>query len=334
MASGDVQLFPVKVDSQPEPYFLVNVARTVKCIDDGASEEVQYWTPEDGEPERVGEYRVIAGMRIDPSKVGDARVFRTWGWNVVLVVSEEVKKALERTGATGMKFTEVTSRGREMSEQPSPTRSQRDWLGQVDAARESVWRGLGELDETAIVPIVPGGPEWPGQRQAWRVIHRTGRRTLLVTDGLSDPFPGQDVPSAGFGLELALETDEPVKGVEGHWTFLLLQRVADEVAEHERVRKAALTGLLTMEVSGKGMPKSLVTQDGRVGVLLGLPSSTLPQHLTTPAGEVRLVTVKALLPAELIYRVPHGKQGRDEIARRFLESGEEHLSRVKRRAVV
>jgi hypothetical protein len=323
MAPADVQLFPVKVGAQPEPYFLVNVARTVKCIDDEASEEVQYWTPEDGEPERVGEYRVVAGMRIDPSKVGDARVFRAWGWKVVLVVSDEVKKALERTGATGMKFTEVT-----------PTRSQRDWLRQVDAAREWVWRGLGELDETAIVPLVPGGPEWPGQRQAWRVIHRPGRRTLLVTDGLSDPFPGQDVPSVGFGLELALETEESVKVVEGHWTFLLLQRVADEVAEHARVRKAALTGLLTMEVSGKGMPKSLVTQDGRVGVLLGLPSSTLPQHLTTPAGEVRLVTVKALLPAELAYRVQHGKQGRDELARRFLESGEEHLSRAKRRAVV
>lgn len=110
IAPGDVQLLPVKVGLLSEPYFLVNVARTVKCIDDEASEEVQYWTQEDGEPERVGEYRVVAGLRIDPSKVGDARVFRTWGWKVVLVVSEDVKEALERLGATGMEFTEVTSR--------------------------------------------------------------------------------------------------------------------------------------------------------------------------------------------------------------------------------
>jgi hypothetical protein len=325
MAPGDVELFPVKVGSQPEPYFLVNVVRTVKCIDDEASDEVQYWTPEDGEPERVGEYRVVAGMRIDPSKVGDARVFRTWGWRVVLIVSEDIKDALERTGATGMEFTEVTS---------SSARSQRDWLRQVDAVRESVWRSLGQLEETAIVPIVPGGPAWPGQRQAWRIIHRTGGRSLLVTDGLSDPFPGHDVPSVGFGLELAIETDEPLKDVEGSWTFVSLQRVADEIAEHERVRKAALTGLLTMEVSGRGMPKSLITKDGRVGVLLGLESSTLLRHFSTPAGEVRLVTVKVLLPTELAYRIQHGKQGRDELARRFLENGEEHLSRARRRAVV
>jgi hypothetical protein len=89
-----------------------------------------------------------------------------------------------------------------------------------------------------------------------------------------------------------------------------------------------------MEVSGKGMPKSLVTKDGRVGVLLGLTSSTLPQRLDTPAGEVRLVTVKTLLPSELAYRAQHGKQGREELVRRFVDSGEEHLSRAKRRAVV
>jgi hypothetical protein len=334
LAPGDVQLFPVEVESRPETYFLVNVARLVKCIDDEACAEVRYWKLEDGRPEKVGQYRGVSGMRIDPSKVGDAKVFRPWGWRVALIVAEDVKEALERTGATGLDFTEVTGPGRQRVEQQPLQRSYMDWLRQVDAAREAFWRTLGELEETAIVPVVPGGPAWPGQRQAWRVINRAGRRLLLVTDGLSDPFPGHEAPSAGIGLELALETDEPVKDVQGSWTLLVLQRVANEVAEHERVRKASLTGQLTMEVSGKGMPKPLVTRDGRVGVLLGLASSTLPRHFATPAGEVRLVTVKTLLPTELAYRVQHGKQGREELVRRFLKNGEEHLSRARRRAVV
>jgi hypothetical protein len=333
MAPGDVQLFPVTVESQPEPYFLVNVVRTVRCIDDEASEEVRYWKPEDGQPERVGEYRVVAGMCIDPSKVGEAKVFRPWGWRVALIVAEEVKEALERTGATGIDFREVTGPWHEVNEQ-RPEQSHGDWLRQADAAREAVWRTLGELEEEAILPIIPGGPEWPGQRQAWRVIHREGGRTLLVTDGLSDPFSEHEQPSLGFGLELALETDEPVKDARASWALQLLQRVADEVAEHERVRKAALGGLLSMEVSGKGMPVSLVTEEGRVGVLLGMESRTLPRHFSTPYGEVRLVTVKTLLPAELAYRVRHGKKGRDELARRFVESGEEHLSRARRQPVV
>jgi hypothetical protein len=107
LASSDNQLIPVSVESHSERYFILNSLRIVKCIDDDACEEVQRYTEQDGRPELVGEYRNVAGMRIDASKAGAARVFRPWGWPVVLVVSEEIKDALERTGTTGMKFEEV-----------------------------------------------------------------------------------------------------------------------------------------------------------------------------------------------------------------------------------
>jgi hypothetical protein len=107
LAPADVQILPVEVEGQSEPYFLVNVTRMVKCIDDSACEEVLYWKPEDGRPEKTGTYRNVVGLRIDKSKVGGAKVFRTWGWSIALIVSEDLKNALERIGATGMKFTEV-----------------------------------------------------------------------------------------------------------------------------------------------------------------------------------------------------------------------------------
>ncbi|WP_395823094.1 hypothetical protein [Archangium minus] len=71
-----------------------------------------------------------------------------------------------------------------------------------------------------------------------------------------------------------------------------------------------------------------------MAVLLGVESRTLPSHFSTPYGEVRLVTVEALLPSELAYLLEHGAEGQDELARRFAESGEEHLSRARRRPVV
>jgi hypothetical protein len=45
-------------------------------------------------------------MRIDKAKVGSAKVFRPEGWEVALIVSEELKDALERMGATGTRFEE------------------------------------------------------------------------------------------------------------------------------------------------------------------------------------------------------------------------------------
>jgi Immunity protein family (Imm11) len=106
MAPTEVQLIPVEIDSHPDQYCLLNTLRLVKCVDDDRS-EVYYWKPEDGEPERPGKYVSVFGLRIDPSKVGDARVFRPWGWEITLIVSEDIKDALERAGMTGARFKEV-----------------------------------------------------------------------------------------------------------------------------------------------------------------------------------------------------------------------------------
>jgi len=333
LAPADVQLLPVDVASQSEPYFIANVTRVVRCIDDEASEEVRYWKPEDRRPEKVGKYRAVSGMRIDPTKVGDAKVFRTWGWTIALIVTEDIKEALERAGITGVKFKEVTGPSAISPEERERNRRLLELREQTDTARKAFWRTLGKLDEEAIIPIVVGGA-WPARRQVWRIIHRPGGRTLLVTDGLSDFFVERAEPSVGFGLELALETDEPLKDAHESWPLLLLERVGDEVAEHERVREKVKTGLMSMEVSGKGMPEPLVTHEGRVGVLLGMESSTLPRDFSMPAGEVRLVIVKVLLPAELAYLLEHGKKGRDELLRRFGKEGYGHLSRICRSPVV
>ncbi|MBZ4414807.1 suppressor of fused domain protein [Myxococcus sp. XM-1-1-1] len=333
LAPDDVQLFPVKVGSESEPYFLVNVTRTVRCIDDSASEEVRYWKPEDGRPEKVGKYRAVSGMRIDPTKVGGAKVFRTWGWTIALIVSEDIKEALEHAGVTGMKFEEVTGPSAISPEERDLNRKLLALRDETDAAREAFWRTLGKLDEEVIIPIVVGGG-WPARRQVWRVIHRPEGRTLLVTDGLSDFFVDRAEPSVGFGLELALETDEPLGDVGKSWPLLLLERVGNELAEHESVREKVKAGFLSMEVAGQGMPEPLLTKEGRVGVLLGMESSTLPGRFTMPAGEVRLVTVKVLMPMELAYLLEHGKRGRDELVRRFGQEGQEHLSRAWRQPVV
>ncbi|WP_240358930.1 imm11 family protein, partial [Myxococcus vastator] len=291
LAPDDVQLLPVAVDGQVEPYCILVATQLISCIDDNASEEVRYWKPEDGRPEKVGKYRGVSGMRIDPTKVGGAKVFRTWGWTIALIVSEDIKEALERARVTGVKFEEVTGPSAISPEERERNRKLLALRDETDAARESFWRSLGKLDEEVIIPIVVGG-NWPARRQVWRVIHRPEGRTLLVTDGLSDFFVDQVAPSVGFGLELALETNEPLGDVEKSWPLLLLERVGDELAEHESVREKVKAGFLSMEVSGQGMPEPLLTKEGRVGVLLGMESNTLPRNFTMPAGTVRLVTLK------------------------------------------
>jgi hypothetical protein len=106
LAADDVQLLPVDVDGQPEQYLILVATRLIRCIDEHAS-RIQLWTAEDGVPHKVGQYASVRDLRIDKAKVGDARVLRPEGWAGTLIVSEELKDALERLGATGVKFEEV-----------------------------------------------------------------------------------------------------------------------------------------------------------------------------------------------------------------------------------
>lgn len=107
LSPDDVQIFPVGIDGACESYFLLVVTKLIECIDDNACRKVERWSPEDGRPEKIGQYRSIYGLRIDPVKAESVRVFRLWGWPLPIIVDEEVKTALEQIGMVGGKFAEV-----------------------------------------------------------------------------------------------------------------------------------------------------------------------------------------------------------------------------------
>ncbi|MDC0710480.1 hypothetical protein POL68_18525 [Stigmatella sp. ncwal1] len=105
-APSDVQLIPADIEGQPDQYLVLVATRLIRCIDDEAS-EVSFWTPEHGVPDKVGQYMGVDRLRIDKRKVGSAKVFRPEGWEVALIVSEEIKNAIEDMGVTGARFEEV-----------------------------------------------------------------------------------------------------------------------------------------------------------------------------------------------------------------------------------
>ncbi|MFY0568556.1 imm11 family protein [Archangium lansingense] len=103
----EVQFIPTRVEGFSEPYFLLNALRVIRCIDDARCEEVLYWLPEDNRPDKLGQYRNVRSLRVDPQKVGNSNIFRPWGWTVALIVSERIKLEMESAGITGTEFTEA-----------------------------------------------------------------------------------------------------------------------------------------------------------------------------------------------------------------------------------
>ncbi|HRI67498.1 MAG TPA: hypothetical protein PK156_24810 [Polyangium sp.] len=79
----------------------------IRCIDERRSEYLK-WTKNDHRADLAGHYRQVTKLVLDRKSIPpDAHFFRIEYWEVVLVVSETVKNAMERVGCYGAKFTEL-----------------------------------------------------------------------------------------------------------------------------------------------------------------------------------------------------------------------------------
>jgi hypothetical protein len=107
MAFDDIELFPVSVDGHQGAYFVLNVVHSAACLDLTKS-DVLWWQPEDGRPDKVGGYRQVADLTIDPSRVPGHNIFRLLGWEISLIVSQRVRDALIALPDLGVLFKPVT----------------------------------------------------------------------------------------------------------------------------------------------------------------------------------------------------------------------------------
>lgn len=106
VAGKDLQRFPVQVEDSRERFEIINVTSLVTCLDANRS-EIEWWTEADCRPDKVGKARMVTGLTIDPQRVGDHHIFRPTEWDLVIIVSDVVKAALEIQNVSGVRFREV-----------------------------------------------------------------------------------------------------------------------------------------------------------------------------------------------------------------------------------
>jgi hypothetical protein len=206
-------------------------------------------------------------------------------------------------------------------------------------ARDKFVSSLGVVNPDVLAPLINpsfmGGPMWPDLRQAWRVI-RQGANTIVISDGLSDPFSDEADPTAGFGIEVLAETADPMpEQLQVSWLFDLVYQVSQQCAAHGGVRDLIdELGLLSLELPMSEVLQPVATENDRAGVLLGLGGPGLHTEFALPGGSVRVVTAKLLWPSELDHAASKGKAGREDLAKRFAADGTHHRSSMLRKAVI
>lgn len=218
-------------------------------------------------------------------------------------------------------------------------------LATACAARDTFYATLGAMDADVLAPLVNpafmGGPRWPSLRQAWRVIRRSDS-ILIASDGLSDPFEDDDdvfVPR-GHLLEVCIEA--PLSAFDGKevahsWLFDVIYQVSQNVADHGSIDLLVQRhGSVSMALDLQQAPEGLEDGNEQVAVLLAQGASSIPPSFDTPYGEVLLLTLTVLQPAELAYisEADDKARSRRDLAAALAASPTGHLSVARRPAVI
>lgn len=95
LAPMDIQLISAFVDGSSTEYAILNALTKLHCLDEAAS-TVTYWTESDEEPERLGQYKMVIEPKVHIACVGSSKVFRIDGWEIALIVSDEIKRVLDQ----------------------------------------------------------------------------------------------------------------------------------------------------------------------------------------------------------------------------------------------
>ncbi|MDP1562027.1 MAG: hypothetical protein Q8M16_11670 [Pirellulaceae bacterium] len=105
ISPDEIQRLPASVDNDPNNWKVLNVVSKVDCIDYARSSIQSY--PQD-HPEKPGKPRGVLRLVIDKNLAKGHHVFRAKDWEVVLIVSNDVKAALARLPVTGLEFIPVS----------------------------------------------------------------------------------------------------------------------------------------------------------------------------------------------------------------------------------
>lgn len=109
LAGTDFQRIPLVIRGRRRGHEVINVLRVVDCIDEARSSTAR-WEPDDAGGEKLGRYRSVDTLTVDPRRVPpDAHIFRTAGWPVGLIVSQAMMSVMKSAGARGATFTPVST---------------------------------------------------------------------------------------------------------------------------------------------------------------------------------------------------------------------------------
>lgn len=103
-SKNDIQRIPVIIgDNTVEGFEILNILTQIDCVDEKRS-EYEKWKKSDHRSDLAGEYRSFTLLKIDPDAVQGKNIFRIKKWEIEIIISDQLRLALESHGVNGVSY--------------------------------------------------------------------------------------------------------------------------------------------------------------------------------------------------------------------------------------
>jgi hypothetical protein len=101
-----LQVIPAAVTKIDRAVAILNVLDVRDAIDEQHS-EITWWTKEDGLESKIGTYAGIGRIVLVRKRIDGAMMLRLKNWELPLIVSEQIKDAIQSAQTSGVEFEQL-----------------------------------------------------------------------------------------------------------------------------------------------------------------------------------------------------------------------------------
>ncbi|MEP7377911.1 MAG: DUF1629 domain-containing protein [Chitinophagaceae bacterium] len=109
LPSNEIEYNEIKVKNfkSHNRYFLISVKNSIDCVDKKKSRYKIWEANNEVRPDLAGQYEYFTQLRVDPKKIYPYSICLVKGYEVVRLISEEIRDKFEMLKLKGIKFSDV-----------------------------------------------------------------------------------------------------------------------------------------------------------------------------------------------------------------------------------
>ena len=165
-------------------------------------------------------------------------------------------------------------------------------------------------------------PDWGADERGFKLYSTEKNTKVIMTYGFNNEYSN---------FQMQIESSDPVEDLAQCWQKNLLYEVCrtiPEIEDFEELISELKYFVIQLHMEGAPEEWSLDNENGNIGIFIGLENKGLQVE------DFKIINIKLMRPEELKYAIENSENGKDILAKLYLEQKVGTDSSMKRKSVI